>query len=86
MKLVTLMIIFHSIKCYYGHTENATISMVIRRYSVDIYYYNSRESGKPSVNNEVCNDSQPTYMVDERRCVKNEDFFDGNWYNNNIIS
>lgn len=79
MKLVALMIVIillHSIKCYYGHVENATI-WVIRRYSLDLYH--SRESGKSRFS-EVCYNNRPTYMVEERQCVKNEDFFDGNSY------
>ena len=76
MKLVTLMIILlHSIKGYYGHVENTTIIWVIRRYSLDFY---SREPGESGIR---CNDNRPTYMVEERQCVKNEDFFDGNWCN-----
>ena len=81
MKLVTLMIILlHGIKCYYAHVENTAI-WVSRRYSLDLYF--SRESGKPqlSVSFEVCYDNRPTYMVEERQCVRNEDFFDGNWCN-----
>ena len=75
MKLVALIILLHSIKCYYGHVENATI-WVIRRYSLDIY---SREPEKSRI---TCDNIRPTYMVEQRQCVKNEDFFDGKfWYN-----
>ena len=74
MKLVALIILLHSIKCYYGHVENATI-WVSRRYSLDFY---SREPGKSSIRYYTrCDDNRPTYMVEERQCVKNEDLFDG---------
>ena len=75
MKLVALIILLHSIKCYYSHVENATI-WVSRRYSLDFY---NREPGKSSIR---CDVNRPTYMVEQRQCVKNEDLFDGKvWHN-----
>ena len=77
MKLVALILVikFYSIPCYGQRDSEAVTIWVSRRYSKDIY---SQQSMKDGDVYEVCDDSQPTYMVEEQQCIKNDDLFSSN--------
>lgn len=48
---------------------------VRRRIGGDIYYFTSSNNSFT-----ICHDDNITFLVSERRCVKNQELFDGNYY------
>ena len=77
MKLVaiTLIIKFFSLTCFCQRDHEITTTWVSRRCSKDIYGWDSGHT--------VC--KNPTYMVEEQQCVKNQDIFNSNYFNMCII-
>ena len=68
---LTLIIEFYSQTCFCQTDYEITTTWVIRRYSIDIYGWDG--------GHRVC--GNPTYMVEEQQCVKNEDIFDSKYFN-----
>ena len=63
-----------------GKNESIIVTAVMRRVDSDIYYcYNFS-------NHFRCEEQLPTFMVEEKKCRKNEDFFNGrHMHAHNII-
>ena len=74
MELLLLVLVFLSSSLAHSE-ENVDPSIPVavhRRQSSDLYFYNNGSD------HEVCDSANVTYLVIERRCVRNEDLFSGN--------
>lgn len=71
---LALVCVFMIDICYGdGKNKSIVVTAVMRRVDSDIYYYNFSKS----IVQYVCEDQLPTFMVEEKICRKNEDFFNG---------
>ena len=77
--LVLVLIVIYSMNCYGEGDINNVPTWVTRRMSADIYYQRGNKS------HSVCNDST-TFMVEERKCMKNEEIFNGKYILSNCRS
>ena len=70
MKLVTLTLIikFYSLICLGQGDHTNVTTWVNRRCSRDIYSHSMID-----ISHETCENDQTTYMVEEQRCIKNDD-------------
>ena len=84
MKSVHLALISATVACVFivdtcygdGKNENTIITAVTRRTDSDLYYTISSHF--------ICED-QETFMVEERKCMKNEDLFKGEYMHNRYL-